>query len=918
LYKHKGYCYRYLDDIIIVGNSRPEFLERLDSVMTTLEFFNFRLKGSKVTILGTSMKVLGKTLRDGKIYANDHVLKDLSEMNPENIKTKKNLKRFLGCVNYIAEHVPYVSEMVHELRQAGGGTNSQPVIWTEALKADLAKTKAKMSELLELYPVDPAKDIIGFIDSSFFANAGFFFQLEGKKKCFIKIFSRRRSDAENKRRPSSCYVELTGIVAAMTAATVELELCNKKIIIHTDSKSVVDLYNRMRRSGVPSQDRKINECFGKLMGFNYELQYISAEEPPLQFADYISRTSAASVPCDGCLICSSIDPGSDLFFTRIQDISNWVQEQKWEPEWVPSVPYTAFQVLDQPIYPHNLPKEITYPYGTDTGWMNTFMRNGDLKPIANRSESLMSMRFAAIHKEMQEFQNRTIDEIFQDLPLIFDWQMSDKTLNKTFEILSSGIDIPNKFPRVVTQIVSKKATLRDGVIAYPRRNMIGIEYTILPLPEKCKSLIVKVFHRTLGHGSMSKLENEIRNMFDIPNIRAEIKEFVSRCRECTMLRKSVTVARPLKDFDDETRSIKRIGVKILADEMHRTLPTAIQEGRATRSNLESKSMKMLFASEWLTKYCMAIPFPGHLTADKLRPMLIEIRDRLGATEASNVEIVIRMDGASTHASLVDDEELKQKGIKIELRSKNTGSKNDLAILDSRMGKFSPLLQQELMVPNATKLSAVNAAIRRYNFTIDHIGVRPTESFHGRMVDTGQTFAVPLDKLIEAQIKRRKLTRMCQENRLRKITKSRPLKFVPYKSGMTYTDKNAMPLKVGDIILVDFGETQKNNLRPFYKIVDCQEIKGGINWDDGLVATQKMDLENNRSDIHLWNFEWIRHVIDGNGEGITDETFNMLAKQELEFRLENSDKFCSADLSPLNWKKYQGDHVIITQIGSNFQ
>ena len=512
LYKHRGYCYRYLDDIIVVANSRGELMTNLDGILATLEYFNFRLKGSKVTILGTTIKVLGKTLKDGMIFANDHVLKDLGEMNSDNIVTKKHLKRFNGCINYIAEHVPFVTELLYKLRQAAIGPNNSPVEWTDVLRKDLRFAKDKMSDLLTICPVDPDKDIIGVIDSSFFANAGFFYQYDGSKKCFIKIFSRRRSDAENKRRPSSCYVELTGIVAAMTAATVELEICKKQIVIKTDSKSVVDLFNRMRRSGVPSQDRKINECFGKLMGFNYEIEYMSADEPPLQFADYISRTKAASTPCDGCLICDSIDPGTELFFIQMEKINNWVCEMSWETSLVPTLEYGKYKELQSPIYPSNLPADITYPYGADTGWMNTFVRDNSLSSLNMKSENVMSIQVAVLTRHMAEYVTRSILDLTSDIALLINWQSSCPVLRKTAEILSARIDIPNKHPRVVTQIVSKKAKLRNGLIVYPRRNDLGIESEIIALPERYKNVVVHIFHNTLGHGAISKIENDIKNV----------------------------------------------------------------------------------------------------------------------------------------------------------------------------------------------------------------------------------------------------------------------------------------------------------------------------------------------------------------------------------------------------------------------
>ena len=163
-------------------------------------------------------------------------------MNEHNITTKKMLKRFLGSASYISDHLPYASKLLHKLRQEAIGINSHGIKWTLDLIHELNKVKLKVKELITLYPVDPEKDIHGVTDTSYFANAAFFFQWEGKERHFVKIFSRRRSDCDNKMKPLSCEVELTGLLAAMLAAAPELERCNKNVIMYTDSQSVYKLY----------------------------------------------------------------------------------------------------------------------------------------------------------------------------------------------------------------------------------------------------------------------------------------------------------------------------------------------------------------------------------------------------------------------------------------------------------------------------------------------------------------------------------------------------------------------------------------------------------------------------------------------------------------------------------------------------
>ena len=166
-------------------------------------------------------------------------------MNEKNITTKRMLKRFLGSDSYISDHLPYSTKLLHKLRLEGTGVNNLAIKWTDVLIKELDNVKSKINKSITLHPVDRNKEIHGVVDTSYHANAAFFYQLDGTKKNFIKLFSRRRSDCDNKRRPSSCEVELTGLLAAMLLAAAEIEQCDKTCIMYTDSQSVAMSYEKL-------------------------------------------------------------------------------------------------------------------------------------------------------------------------------------------------------------------------------------------------------------------------------------------------------------------------------------------------------------------------------------------------------------------------------------------------------------------------------------------------------------------------------------------------------------------------------------------------------------------------------------------------------------------------------------------------
>jgi hypothetical protein len=325
LYKFKSNLRRYMDDIVVYASTREKFMEVLKGVFLTLKFHNFRLKGSKVQILGKKFKLLGKTISNGKIEAGQHVINNVNNIGISELNTKRKLKRFLGMVAYISSHLPYATDLLKTLREASTGALEDKIEWTKGLETDFLTVKNKVNDLMDLYPVIPGHEVHLVVDSSYYATGAFMFQIINEKRRLLKIFSRRRSDADLKFGGGSCIVEFTGIIAAVTYCRVEIELSESKCNVWTDSKSTADLYRKLSNLQTPSENRKINDGFAKLMGIDYGIEYIKATTAPIIFADYFSRIENGSEKCTGCAICDLVDTKPEIFAKRVEKISNEIK-----------------------------------------------------------------------------------------------------------------------------------------------------------------------------------------------------------------------------------------------------------------------------------------------------------------------------------------------------------------------------------------------------------------------------------------------------------------------------------------------------------------------------------------------------------------------------------------------------------------
>ena len=100
-----------------------------------------------------------------------------------------------------------------------------------------------------------------------------------------------------------------------------------------------------------------------------------------------------------------------------------------------------------------------------------------------------------------------------------------------------------------------------------------------------------------------------------------------------------------------------------------------------------------------------------------------------------------------------------------------------------------------------------------------------------------------------------------------------MKFIPFEKGMDYEDRNKMPLKTGDWVVIDTGSFDKNKQKIFWEISPTADHASGINWDAGLIYVKKV---GGHSTIKPYRFEWIRHVIraEATKENKADITNNL--------------------------------------------
>jgi len=147
---------RYLDDILITGESAAEHLKNLEEVLARLEKFGLRTRLSKCQFFPDSVEYLGHMIDKEGIHTLKRKVEALTNAKtPQNVE---QLQSFLGMVNYYAKYIPNLSTIsapLNCLRQ-----KDIPWKWTEKEEEEVNKLKHHLSSaevLVHYNPKTPLK-----------------------------------------------------------------------------------------------------------------------------------------------------------------------------------------------------------------------------------------------------------------------------------------------------------------------------------------------------------------------------------------------------------------------------------------------------------------------------------------------------------------------------------------------------------------------------------------------------------------------------------------------------------------------------------------------------------------------------------------------------------------------------------------
>ena len=304
----------YLDDVIVVGNSVEESLERLDEVLVRLESAGLKLKPSKCKLLQEEVLFLGHVVGKNGIQPNPKLIDAVKNWKaPVN---KKAVQQYLGLCNYYRKFIPNFSDIAFPLTQL---TRKEAEFdWTDSAQRSFETLKASLCQAPILaYPMNEGEFILD-TDASDVGIGAVLQQVQDGKEHVI-AYSSKKLDKQQ-RRYCVTRKELLAVVTFLRE--FRHYLLGRKFTVRSDHSSLRWLMGFKEPQGqlarwleyISEYDFKIVHRAGKRHDNADALSRQSYDE------SCTCEVSAADLPCKGCDYCKRRSEEWRDFHETVNDV----------------------------------------------------------------------------------------------------------------------------------------------------------------------------------------------------------------------------------------------------------------------------------------------------------------------------------------------------------------------------------------------------------------------------------------------------------------------------------------------------------------------------------------------------------------------------------------------------------------------
>lgn len=274
----------YIDDVIVTGKTFEDHLSNCSRVLRKFEQHGLKIKPAKCSLFMREVTYLGHQVSSEGVrpsYRNVEAI--LQYPQP---KTLRQVRRFIGMVNFFRRHIPNASALMKPLNEL---LKKRSIQWTEACSDSFEKLKTILtSPCILSYPdfSEGAPPLILTVDSSSTGAGAMLSQRKDDKENTLAFASTSFNNMEA--NYSATEKELAGIRWAVRH--FRPLIYGKYYVIRTDHRALIYLNN------MKFVDSRLMRTYEELNCGHYEIEYLAGKENVV--ADALSRIYEVPENCE--------------------------------------------------------------------------------------------------------------------------------------------------------------------------------------------------------------------------------------------------------------------------------------------------------------------------------------------------------------------------------------------------------------------------------------------------------------------------------------------------------------------------------------------------------------------------------------------------------------------------------------------
>jgi hypothetical protein len=297
----KQYITCYIDDILIMTETKEKHLEVIELVLYTLRQNGMKLKIEKCNICPEELDFLGFTLcsKGVKVKA-DKVEAIVKIPRP---RTKTQVRQFLGASGWYRRYIPgYAGEAkpLHEKTQDIYPDKNIP--WDDAAEKSFEKLKKLLVEAPILGHMDYDNDTVLRTDCSGVALGGTLAQFGKDKREYVVAYYSRVL------QPHEYNYDITSREALAVLSSVKNWATYLRFIhflIRSDHNNLKYIFKVQKSK---QESHRLIRWATYLSGFDFNIQFCSGDSPEIRMTDFLSRYHYEEKNDEIGAIARSLDP----------------------------------------------------------------------------------------------------------------------------------------------------------------------------------------------------------------------------------------------------------------------------------------------------------------------------------------------------------------------------------------------------------------------------------------------------------------------------------------------------------------------------------------------------------------------------------------------------------------------------------